>query len=101
MRCFCAVLLLFLCGGCFSGDRIPSDDPEIEIVRAWIAENSNSGEWDEIKWYPPVGGEEKLVRIKYRTRSKAGAKEMFDRVFWLKDGQLTEAGEDYKNQWRD
>jgi hypothetical protein len=96
-----ALVVVMGIAGCIGGERLDVQDPEIEIVRAWIAENSHSGEWDEIKWYPPKGRTEKLVRMKYRTHSKAGAEEMFDRVFWLKDGKLTPAGDDYKHQWDD
>lgn len=34
-------------------------DPNLELVRAYLKENTNTGEWEEVRWWPAVANHEK------------------------------------------
>ncbi len=96
------VALVFFLAGCDTQDRLNVNDPEIELVREWIAEHSDSGKWDEVEWEEPVraANGDATLRMKYRTESKEGGAELFDHTFWIKNGRIETVERDQERLWR-
>lgn len=101
MRCVAALLLLAVVGCEQSApvggpahkiDPKEPDHRERELVRAYLKENTDSGVWEEVKWWEPriikngmVQGlvmveDEKFIRVKYRSVSHTGQKALSDRI---------------------
>jgi len=71
------------------------DHVEREAVRAWLRENTNTGEWEEVRWYDSNrsgdNNEYAELRLKYRTDNDEGATQLFDRIFWYRPDEPIEA----------
>lgn len=80
---------------------IPRNDPdhaEREKVRAWLRENTPTGEWEEIRWWDAVdvprgqGKIHRMVRVKYRTENESGGMSVKDDFFILTGQVQVEEG---------
>lgn len=74
------------------------DHEEREKVRAWLKENTNSGTWEEVRWWRFKSDEGvRITRLKYRTQSALGGKVLQDEVFLIKkDGRAKPSSDDYR-----
>lgn len=45
-------LLLIVAAGCSEPGRLPDADADLQAVRAWLRENLDSPEWEEVRWWP-------------------------------------------------
>lgn len=110
MRSICAAMLMLLvfgisgCGGAPAAGPVGRIDPkeadhkEREMVRDWLRENTDSGKWEEVKWWPvkvvkpgtvlglQMEEEEPFVRVKFRTVN-GGDKYLSDRIFSFRGGK--------------
>jgi hypothetical protein len=86
---------------------LPHTDPDLVAVRAWLKENLNVPEWEEIRWWPrrdmskwyrdsspdidwskaPPAEPIFLCRLKYRSKNEQGATVLFDDAFEIKNGR--------------
>jgi len=86
---------------------LPHTDPDLVAVRAWLKENLNVPEWEEIRWWPrhdmskwyrdsspdidwskaPPAEPIFLCRLKYRSKNEQGATVLFDDTFEIKNGR--------------
>ena len=89
-----AVLLLVLVGALSLTSVITSvassvTDPDLAAVRQYLRENTPTGKWEEIRWWPArkVGGgskywsEHRICRLKFRTENPFGGRAVMDQVF--------------------
>lgn len=69
---------------------IPPKDKHLEEVRNWLRENTHSGEWEEVRWWPvrdvktQFDGVVHAARLKFRTQFALG-KRLNDDVFVFDD----------------
>lgn len=67
-----------------------SKDKHLDVVRSWLRENTNSGQWEEVRWWPVrdvktrLDGVVHAGRLKYRTEAGIG-KRLIDDVFVFDD----------------
>lgn len=66
-----------------------------QAVEAWLAENLDSGEWEEVRWWPAreagegwkkdfkIDSPVSIARMKYRTQNRVGGTELRDDYFFL------------------
>lgn len=103
MRRACHIWLLIfaICGfgGQSSAPRTEQDspkpkdvagavDPDLELVRAWLKENLDDPHWEEVRWWHAREvRKSKIGRLKYRTKNKNGATQLYDRLFVFLDGK--------------
>jgi len=81
---------------------IPHEDPDRAAVRAWLKENLNVPDWEEVRWWPArdiVNYEDdlnmnpraskpfRLCRLKYRAKNAVGATEIYDQFFEIRQGK--------------
>lgn len=57
-----------------------------QAIRDFLVEYLDSGQWEEIRWYPPKSSH---YRLKLRTKSKYGSDEVLDLVFAFNGDRLT------------
>lgn len=74
------------------------DEAYKERVRAWLRENLNTPEWDEVAWEEPIENEDfgrTQYSIKIRTPSPEGGKVLKRFIFLIRhdDGELLDARE--------
>ncbi|MCC7424826.1 MAG: hypothetical protein IT428_31530 [Planctomycetaceae bacterium] len=73
-------------------DQKEPDHEEREKVRAWLKENTDSGKWEEVKWWPVKALDEndtsgldakkqKHIRLKFRSAVPDGGMKLFDRAW--------------------
>lgn len=94
---------------------LPSEDPDLVAVRAWLTENLNVPEWQELRWWPkrdmakwyrdsspdfdwskaPPAKPIFLCRLKYRTKNEHGATVLLDHTFQIKDGKASKFNMDF------
>ena len=88
---------------------VPAADSDLEAVRAYLRENTNSGKWEEVRWWParpePSGDPDdprwrdvtwwkpkqepsmkRVCRLKYREHNGLGSV-LHDKVFDIKNGK--------------
>lgn len=84
--------------------RSAAEPAERETVRRHLRDNTPTGEWEEIEWYPVIPIDSvSAIRLKYRTQNPFGGQSVVDEVFVLnRDGsiQYTEANGDRRIWWR-
>lgn len=87
------------CGHAAAGGKSAGTEAGKEAVRAWLRENTNTGKWEEVKWWgpiqPPEGGPGEYVRVKIRTESGFGGLSLLDLVFWIGDDRIVPRGDGY------
>lgn len=44
--------LLLIVAGCSEPGRLPDADADLQAVRAWLRENLDSPDWEEVRWWP-------------------------------------------------
>lgn len=69
---------------------------EKQAVRAYLQEFTNSGKWEEVRWWPAVTVREgnkarRLVKVRVRTHNKLGALTVGDFIFEITRGQAKPA----------
>jgi hypothetical protein len=101
----CGVVLLLIMGlavlPLFTGARSsvglvssPAVDPDLAAVRAYLKENTNTGKWEEVRWWPAREGRKTLqtkdrasvCRLKYRETGPFG-KSLSDQIFTIENGK--------------
>lgn len=96
------LLLFVLLPACQDSGRLPVSDADLSAVREWLRENTDSGEWEEVRWWPARQveihngrdyGTRRVARIKYRTSGLGGGSVLIDRYFEMKDGRVIAASE--------
>lgn len=58
--------------------------PEQRAVRAWLKENLDTPEWEEVRWWPAVNhgsSRNRLLRLKFRTENPFGGISLLDWCF--------------------
>ena len=77
--------------------------PEQQAVRAWLRENNNSSQWEEVRWFivekektrwfpdEYQGPKVSVVRLKYRTQGLGGTV-LLDEYFAVLSGNVVENG---------
>lgn len=78
----------------------PKELPEQKAVRAWLAENTETGKFEEVKWWGPkrllYDGKPSnvAIRLKYRTANRFGAAELRDDVWEFVGKRIIHHGPD-------
>jgi hypothetical protein len=79
-------------------------DPDLAAVRAYLKENSPTGKWEELKWWPgreedwgPSGKAGPRPRINFRCRIcrlkyREGGCRVIDQIFIIRDGKAETLG---------
>lgn len=65
-------------------EQLFAKDEAHDWVESWLAENTPTGEWEELRWsgtMPVKGHNLKVATIKYRTENNFGAKSVFRQHF--------------------
>lgn len=89
-------------------DAAVNGAPELQAVRQWLEENTDSGEWEEVKWQSWPGTEKRspqdefrdhtVVRMTFRTANRIGAMQLYDKIFVVSksgDVEYTTTGPTY------
>ena len=81
------------CGMGFSQEHKelpPATEAELKLVRVWLKENTDTGEWKEVKsWGGQINGKgSRYARLKYR-EIKQGSLVLMDEVFAISKTKVT------------
>lgn len=82
-------------GNSIIGGLSISGSVEQQAVRQFLKENTHTGQWEEVRWWPAMTANtgSRFVRLKYRTENGFGASMIHDQVFQIKSGRANVAPE--------